>query len=147
MKLIPLTQGKFAKVDDEDFKRVNEYKWCYSGHGYAYRKMNGKHVYMHTFISGYPITDHKDMDGLNNQRNNLREATKSTNGMNRKMSTNNVCGFKGVVKSGKTGWVARLETQGTKIYLGTFRTKELAARAYDEKAKELFGEFAHLNFP
>lgn len=90
MKRIPLSQGKYATVDDGDFDSVSKFKWCLdriSGNEYAARKSNGKTVRMHQFILGHVdgfVIDHIDSNGLNNCRSNLRHASKSLNGFNRK---------------------------------------------------------------
>jgi len=90
--------------------------------------------------------DHKDNNGLNNQESNLRIATAGQNGANCKKRKNNKSGFKGVVIRRKK-FIAQIHYGVTQHYLGTFNTANEAARAYDKKAKEVFGEFANLNFP
>lgn len=89
--------------------------------------------------------DHIDGDGLNNRRNNLRIATHAQNIANQKVSKNNSTGYKGVVKDGNK-YRARIGHKGQDIHIGVYPTAELAARAYDEQALRLFGEFARLNF-
>ena len=161
MKQIPLTQGKFAIVDDEDFEMLSKFKWCLrlaNGKTYAYRraKNHEKHpsktVKMHRFILNIVDpkieVDHIDSNGLNNQRYNIRPCTHSQNLKNRGRQKNNTSGFKGVFwsKNAKK-WEASVKVNAKKIYLGLFLIKENAARAYDAYAKEHFGEFAKLNFP
>lgn len=160
MKTIPLTQNKHALVDDEDFERVNQYRWC--AHHYYYgwravrsiRKSNGKQTsqYMHRFIMDTPKelqTDHENHNGLDNQKHNLRNCTQSQNNMNRKIQQQRktISRFKGVVWHKRTKkWEARIGLNGKLIHIG-YHTNEIeAAKAYDEKAKELFAEFAYLNF-
>lgn len=99
MKLIPLTQGKFAQVDDEDYFLVNSLKWCAKRNRdlfYAVSriKKNGKNttVYMHRFIInpiGKNVIDHIDHDTLNNQKTNLRECISAENLRNKKSLTCN----------------------------------------------------------
>ncbi len=103
---------------------------------------------MHRVIMGITDldieVDHRDGNGLNNRRDNLRVATPTNNQQNRKYSWAS-SGMKGVqlLKSGK--YTAGIRYMKKQIHLGTFQTLEDAARAYNTKASELFGEFAHLN--
>lgn len=157
MKHIPLTQGKFAIVDDEDFDWLSQWKWCFN-QGYAARTQNigtfnGKEkkigIQMHRLILGTPNgveTDHHDGDGLNNQRDNLREATSSQNQMNRASKINSTSLFKGVSWSRhKKRWVAQITINKKVTYIGSFRNEVDAAKAYNEAAIIHYGEFARLN--
>lgn len=152
MKLIALTQGKYAIVDDEDFEWLNQWKWCADNHQftfYAVRTSEKTKIYMHSFIikakDGYEI-DHRNNNGLDNQRHNLRVCThiqNCHNGTSHKDSTSN---YKGV------SWYKNYQNWNAKIChnykiknLGYYESEIEAAKAYDEKAKELFGEFAKLN--
>jgi hypothetical protein len=159
MKEITLTQGKVALVDDSDYDWVNQWKWTAltSLHTfYAYRWSSGPHttrtyISMHRLIMGqsdYPHVDHVDGNGLNNQRNNLRWATHKQNAANRRKSKKNTSGFKGVSwRKDSTKWEAGISLKGNYIYLGHHAAAIDAARAYDKAARDLFGEFANLNFP
>lgn len=157
MKEIQLTQGKVAMVDDEDFQRVNLFKWNatkYSGGWYARRGMvvNGKNttILMHRFIMNTPKdmqTDHIDWNGLNCQKHNMRICTKQDNLKNRKTRGKSM--FHGVsffVRGDKKYIKAAIKIDGKYKYLGLFKTETDAAKAYDKEAKEYFKEFAHLNF-
>lgn len=157
MVQVPLTQNKFAIVDDEDAERVLQRKWHYHrkkcGGEYAkhsYRK-NGKiiDVLMHRFILDAPPgveIDHKNNNGLDNRRENLRLATSAENKRNRGIQRHNKSGYKGVqLEYGR--WSAIIWVDGVRIRIGTFDTKEEAARAYDKGARLWHGEFAKLNFP
>ena len=161
MKEILLTQGKIAVIDDEDYIKVNKYKWRYQptsskGKGYAARESwdretkKRKTQYMHHFIFGQ-ITelDHMDGDGLNNQKNNLRVASHSENLINRGAQKNNKSGYKGVsfisIGKRKKRWRAVIGVKGRYIGIGNYKTKEEAALAYNEAAINYFGEFAYLN--
>ncbi len=156
---IQLTQGKVALVDAEDFERINAFSWFAqynpgNGHWYSARdaKVDGKmkRIYMHAeIVKPAPglFADHKDRNcTLDNRRSNLRIATKSQNAANRKLHSNNTTGFKGVVRAGSR-FIAQIMANGKQHFLGSFSDKADAARAYDKKAFELFGEFAYLNFP
>ncbi len=154
VKLIPLTQGKFAIVDAADYESLSKHKWCawtpdgktfYAKRGGA---INGKEFteFMHVVVFGSKNVDHKDGNGLNNRRLNLRQCTKSQNGANRGLPSNNRSGFKGVYwfKPMRT-WKARLTCQRKEHHLGYFKNPSDAARAYDACAILFFGEFAKTN--
>lgn len=102
---------------------------------------------MHQQIMGFPgcEVDHRDRDGLNNQRGNLRKATDREQVINRLMKPGNT-GFRGVKKKVHL-FEARISDYGKYICLGHFKTAKEAAKAYDLAAKQIHGEFAVLNFP
>lgn len=157
MKEIKLTKGQVALVDDSDFEYLNQWKWCARKHRntfYAQRslpRVNGKQetVQMHRFILGLTdpkvLTDHKDWNGLNNQRSNLRVATVSQNNANKKpKGTSKYMGVS--LLSRDNVWVANLYKNGKHYWLGRYNTEKEAALAYDEAAKKYHGEFANINF-
>lgn len=150
MKLIPLTNSKlFAKIDNEDCGKIAKYKWTYKN-GYAITSSLPQ-VFMHRMILGAnrsETCDHADLNRLNNQKSNIRLCTQSQNMMNRKVQKNNPFGLKGIyLYKDKIRYASHLFKDRKHIWLGTFTTKEDAAKAYDIAARELFGEFAKLNFP
>ena len=156
MRLIGLTRGQFAIVDDEDFDRVNEWKWQAMigkwGHKYAQRKKwNGKTYdlfLMHQFVLGVRgiRVDHISGDGLDNQKVNLRISTQAQNSRNRKVPITNTSGFKGVTLRKDTQvWRAYITFEGKRSYLGNFKNPKQAAAAYDVAALKLHGEFARTN--
>jgi hypothetical protein len=146
MKEIPLTQGKIALVDDEDYDRVMQYKWCYEG--YAVRRQGTGKQKLSNFIVEMPnsvMLDHKDRNPLNYQRSNLRQCTRFQNAQN---STKPVgpSNYRGVSRH-KSRWQVRIQVNSKCRFLGYFNDPVIAAQVYDEAAKELHGEFAVLNFP
>ena len=160
-KEIPLTQGKIALVDDEDYERVNQYKWCavrYGDNFYANRnggkagKLNRTFIVkMHREVLGDPadmIVDHINHNGLDNRKANLRIVTKEQNLWNsRKNISYGTSIYKGVTFFKRDNrWRAYITYKKKHIFIGSFPDEQAAAKAYDEKAKQLFGEFAYLNF-
>lgn len=148
MKQIPLTQGKFATVDDEDYEFLNQWKWYLSNTGYAVRNENGKTISMQRVILSTPIglhSDHIDHDRLNNCRMNLRVCLPRENKANRKKQ-DGISKYKGVTwHKHNSRWTAQIMANGRKIYLGSFSSEEDAAQAYNFAAAEYHGEFAHIN--
>ncbi len=160
---ILLTKGYMALIDTADLPLVSG-KWHAivnpnTGKVYAAQEPGrengrriGRVVFMHRAILGItdPDTkvDHRDSDGLNNVRDNLRIATNSQNGCNRGVGGSNTSGFKGVSFHAHRGkWHAEIMIDGKATRLGYFETATEAAVAYDKAATELHGEFARLNFP
>lgn len=150
MRLIPLSQGCSTVVDDADYAWLNQWKWYYQK-GHAVRKVkleNGKWIrfWMHRVIAKTPAgfeTDHRDGDGLNNRRYNLRTATHSQNNHNRGKYATNTTGYKGVSfdKRDKI-YRAFIMLNGTNTCLGRFGVPEEAATVYCQAAEKLHGEFA-----
>lgn len=142
-----------ALIDDEDAVLVSKYNWCVAQRGnstyaIAYiKKENGKRglLYMHQLITGFKQTDHINHNGLDNRRINLREVTRSQNSMNQR-KTRGVSKYKGVYwNKSRRKWLAQIQINKKHTYLGLFISETEAAEAYNEKAKELFGEYANLN--
>jgi hypothetical protein len=157
MKEINLSKKKKTVVDDEDFLFVIAHKWYAhksQNRYYARAEINGKKVYLHRFImciSDPKVkVDHEDGDSLNNMRVNLRVATNRQNTRNHvELFSTNTSGYRGIVfhKNSKRikRWQAKvwIEKDGISVAksLGYFATPEEAARAFDEAAKEIYGEF------
>lgn len=158
MREIQLTRGKVALVDDRDFEAMSHYKWharkgvrTWYAEGHGHREDGAPtHLSMHRLIMGAPEgmqVDHIDGNGLNNTRENLRLCTRAENQFNRACSGGK-SKYKGVSlhRNGKK-WRAQIWFADKRVDLGLFIDEEDAARAYDEAARRLFGQFARLNFP
>lgn len=151
MKLIPLTQGYFAIVDDEDYDFLMQWEWSLRrqpNSNYASRSDNGNSIAMHRVIMKTPINmvvDHIDHNGLNCMKSNMRNCTASQNAMNRRPRNKRI--FKGTCQRESQKWASYIRINGKTIHVGMFETRVEAAKAYDEAAKKYFGDFAYLNFP
>lgn len=159
MKKIKLTRGKVALVDDADFDWLNQLKWyaseakkntfyamrvnCYGGERVS--------IFMHRLIVGLTdrkiLVDHKDGNGLNNQRQNLRSATPTQNCYNRRFyKAKKSSKYKGVYLDRPGGsWYSKIQINRVRKYLGMFKSEIDAAIAYNEAATKYHGEFARLN--
>jgi hypothetical protein len=148
MKEIPLTQGKVALVDDNDYGIVSKHKW-YCHHGYAVGWVEKKKILMHRFIMKAKPTDevdHRNGNRIDNRRENLRFCNRSQNKANVGPNSNNKAGYKGVYWSKPhKKYRAKIGVMGKNISLGLFIDPKEAALAYNEAAKKYFGEFAGLN--
>jgi hypothetical protein len=143
---IPLTQGKYAIVDPKDYERIAKYKWfaMRSRRGfYAIRIVKQKDgtrkkIRMHRCIFDVPddkLIDHINHNGLDNRKANLRIVT-------------NMQKYKGVSWAKRVGkWHTEIYCRGQKIFIGYFDDQTAAAKAYDARAAQLYGDYAALNFP
>ena len=149
MKTIPLSQNKFALVDDIDYPRLIHYKWHYNN-GYVKTWYKGRRLRMHRLIMnakpGQQV-DHIDHDKLNNQRFNLRVCTMTQNNRNIRLRKDNVTGYKGVTIESSTGhFRPNVYKDGVALSFGNFKDIHHAALARDLWAVDLYGEFASTNF-
>jgi len=153
MKQISLTRGLVALVDDGDYEWLSKWSWyadkSHKNKWRAARKPD-KIIYMHRVITEAApkeIVDHIDGDPLNNQRKNLRIASKSQNSAN-STSRKGTSVYKGVSRHQRGNcWRVTLTCNGKQKYIGHFQSEVDAAHAYDAAAKKIFGEFSRLNFP
>ena len=139
-------------IDSIDIDLFEEYHWYVhkqkSNDIYLCKKKSPH--YFHSYVAEKmgiesKFIDHIDGNGLNNQRSNLRSCNHSLNAMNSKKRPNTTSVYKGVSKLSGGKWKAQIELNQKSLYLGSFITEEEAALAYNQKAKELFGEYARLN--
>lgn len=158
MKTIELSQGFVALVDDIDYELVKEFKWRASKDGKTYYAIRSVVVdgelrrrttqRMHTLITGFDEVDHKNLNGLDNRRENLRSATGSQNQANKPKRSDCSSQFKGVSwYKQKMKWRVRIKIDRHSHELGYYGNEEEAARTYDAAARILFDEYARTNFP
>lgn len=175
MKEIRLTKGLFALVDDEDYEWLSQYNWhvspttntVYAKRNLkiteinnpliksAYVMMHQQIMIKHGLMNGKPFVDHKDHNGLNNQKSNLRPCTRLQNSWNKTPQINGKSAYLGVrIRKGKEGndlpideypFQAFITVKKKKIDLGVYVTEEEAAKAYNVAAKRYFKNFANLN--
>lgn len=163
MKEIQLTDGYIALVDDGDYARVSQFQWQATVRKRSDGSIRGvyglrtvwdgkkvKAVYLHQFVMDSQWVDHKDHNGLNCQKGNLRIADRSKNGGNaRKMQRQKptTSKYKGVSWDKRENkWRVSLMYQGKKCWFGYYTEENVAALVYDVTARLLFGDFANVNF-
>jgi hypothetical protein len=150
-RTVPLTQGAYALVDEADYELVTRSgPWHLIARDHLEYARRG-HTLLHSFLTGWPLVDHINGDGLDNRRANLRPATVAQNGWNSRPQRNSRTGLKGVAflndKPRNKPWSARIMVHGRRIALGYYATAAEAAAAYDTAALKHYGEFARPNFP
>lgn len=163
MKLVPVGKHHHAMVDDADYDDLMRYTWFRKiGPGrvvYAARRVRGSSsaLLMHKYLTGYTMTDHIDGNGLNNQRDNLRETTPALNALNKiKLAGSGLSRFKGVSwRKEYSMWRAQCpkhrvidaRLSAGRVHLGFFWRQEDAALAYDAAVRLRYGPLATYNFP
>lgn len=145
MKRIALTQGKVALVDDGDFEYLSKKKWSANlQNGIWYAISGGKRMHR-LILKAQPgwVVDHKNRDGLDNRRANLRVCTHAENMRNAKTRKDNASGFTGVSWYKRTSkWSARINVNNKTIYLGYFSDLALAIKAYKQASRKYHGDFS-----
>lgn len=151
-ELLLSNSKEVALVDKDVYDRVKDKRWRKSTDGYVVRyasftEEESRKKYLHREVlkaRKNDIIDHISRDKLDNRKSNLRLVTTSQNGMNRGVNYNSETGFKGsTIERGR--YVSKITNEGAIEYIGTFLTAEDAAKAYNVKAEEYFGEYACLN--
>lgn len=157
MKKIKLTKNKYALVDDEDFDYLNQWSWHLDIGGYATSWEKGKthktrkHLFIHRLVAKTPqgmFTDHINGDRLDNRRSNLRVCTYSQNRYNTfKTKGRYISDYKGISRelTSKSWRVGIMVNKKQEVIYG-FKNERHAALAYDLWAKDLYGDYAKLNF-
>lgn len=145
-KLIKLNDNSYAIVDNDDFDNLSKYPWCLTADGYAYNNKLGR---MHRYLINCPKrldVDHINRNRIDNRKSNLRPADRSHNNANKKPLLRS-SSFKGVSWH-KTAnkWRSVIMFKKKQHHIGFFTEETEAAKAYDKKAIDIFGEFAYLNF-
>lgn len=157
---IDIGRGKYATISAVDFDKVSRFSWCavpvknrfYARCYWIGAGVPGKKLWMHRLVADAPEgkqVDHINGDPLDNRRENLRICSNTENNRAKKRKGAGVTSqYRGVSFEDWTKrWKAQLSFGGKNFNLGRFDSQEAAARAYDAKARELFGEFACPNFP
>jgi hypothetical protein len=152
--LIPLPRGSVSMIDSEDARLVLQYRWSSNGKRVARAVKKNEEwftLWLHRVLLDAPdgvLVDHKNGNGLDNRRSNLRLASHAQNQFNAKKSTGFSSSYKGVNWLHKLGkWGAKITVNYRQIHLGCFTSEIEAGRAYDDAARRYFGQYACLNFP
>jgi hypothetical protein len=146
MRTIKLTNGGEALVDDEDYALLSFHSWR-EHKGYVETGRTPNVTYMHRMILGSnERVDHIDGNKFNNQRSNLRVASRGVNRQNSKLNSNNTSGYRGVVWFHPRGtWQVKLRVNGKTISGGYFHDARVAAMKYNQLAIQHYGEHAKTN--
>jgi hypothetical protein len=149
MKTLLCKCGSQIFIDDDVYQELVSRHWNCRSTGCVYSTFNGIDVPIANFILNVPqgqIVDHRDLNGHNNLRSNLRLASKAQNNYNRGPHSNSQSGIKGVFFCKQTGkWRVQVKKGDIRLNVGRFATLEEAKDAYNKAAKELHGEFAYQN--
>ena len=166
-KRIPLTQNKYAIVDNEDYESVSRFRWyavncsglfyAKTGTHYATTHMGSRrkrwqgHMYLHRFLLHPPkgfVVDHINSNALDCRRSNMRVCTQAQNIYNTRKLHPGLSQYKGIKWHNRDHvWEAYVHAEGRRFYLGRSPHEEIAAQMYDKGACEIHGEYACVNFP
>jgi len=155
MKKIKLSRGLFATVDDDQYEKLNAFKWSALKGRYTYYAVRTQHnlkktILMHRQImeaAKGTLIDHKNGNGLDNTKENLRFASYAENQHNRRNEPYGKSKYRGIVGREKIkAWQAKIGAKGKYYHLGYFKEEKEAALAFDKGALKYHGEFAVLNF-
>lgn len=156
MKQIKLTQGQCALVSDKDSVFLNQWKWFvkFNERGTPYYAVRmtprpDRHVIrMHRIVlermgfKNFPQTDHRDGNGLNNQRRNLRPATNQQNSCNQKLRKDNTTGLKGICwDQARQKWLVQISANNKRVYSKRFNSKQQAIQQHKKHIKKYHGKF------
>ncbi len=142
--------GNTVFLDEEDLSKLRGNKITINAGGYPITTYKHRTYYLHKLVLNLPESDvdHKNRNKLDVRKNNLRLCCESNNAANSDKRKTNTTGFKGVMFFKRdNNWHAQITHNYKKIHIGYYNKPEDAARAYDKKAYELFGEYAFLNYP
>ena len=148
---VTVADGRSFVIDEQDFPVIAKRSWHITAQGYVATDIDRKLVKLHNMLlnpAGTELVDHINRNKLDNRRENLRKCTKQQNCFNQSLRCTNSSGFKGVVFDKRRNvYYSRIMHNGITHHLGTFKTDDIvsAAKAYNQKALELFGEYAFLN--
>lgn len=147
MKFLRITNSDMLAIIDSDmYDKLSKYVWSSNGRGYARTTVKGRTTFLHHLVLGKPplgtLTDHINRNKLDNRRSNLRFTTPGANVQNQEHRSK--YGYKGVARSGNR-WQANIYKNRKRIFIGSFKTLEEAASAYNDVALEIYGKDAFLN--
>lgn len=154
-RVIRLYSGEYVRVDEEDYERLSKHKWClFKSEKWRYAIRNtwvdgrNKTIFMHREIMGITdpkvYVDHKDHDGLNNQKSNLRVSDNRFNQYNVGKKVTSKQKYKNIRHLGDDRWQIRMRTPEGKRIQKNVRGEELAVKTYNDLAIKHHGEFAYL---
>lgn len=152
MPCIKLNKNMITLVDDDVFEYLNQWRWsCSKNYVIRHGLENGKYktIYMHRVVNCTPDgydTDHINGDKLDNRKCNLRAVTKSQNNCNKSKQSNNTSGYKGVSwHKGSNSWQSYIKINGKVRFLGYFKEREDAAKAYNSASNQIHGKYGRFN--
>lgn len=156
VKAIPVGKCRLSIIDQDDYDRISKSSWfvkkgrytCYAGTRDCHKKTTSLHREVLNLKQGDPIIDHRNGNGLDNRKCNLRISTYEANNFNSRIRSDNISGYRGVSwHKGRKKWCAQISVNKKVIHGGYYSNPQAAAMAYDKLAIINRGEYAKLNFP